>query len=107
ARITVVSPDYPVEHAGGADLARAVRPALDAHRIEFLPNFPVTKIDAEHVRSRDGRELEYDLLMLIPPFEGTSALAGTGLTDAEGFVRVDHTMRVPGAGGRFAVGGAV
>ena len=107
ARITVVRPDFPGESPGGADLARAVRPALDAHRIEFLPDFPVTKIDAEHVRSRDGRELEYDLLMLIPPFEGTSALVGTGLTDAEGFVRVDHTMRVLGAERMYAVGDAV
>ena len=107
ARITIVRPDYPGESPGGADLARAVRPALESHRIEFLPDFPVMKIDAEKVRSRDGRELEYDLLMLIPPFEGTSALAGAGLTDAEGFVRVDHTMRVLGAERMYAVGDAV
>jgi len=107
ARITVVRPDNPSESPGGDDLFRAVSPALDAHHIRFLPDFPVTKIDAEKVRSRDGRELEYDLLMLIPPFEGTSALAGTGLTDAEGFVRVDLTMRVLGAKRMYAVGDAV
>jgi sulfide:quinone oxidoreductase len=107
ARITVVMPDYPGEHSGGADLARAVRPALEAHGVEFLPNFPVAKVNAEFIRSRDGRELEYDLLMLVPPFEGASALAGTGLTDEAGFVRVDHTMRVFGTQRTYAAGDAV
>jgi sulfide:quinone oxidoreductase len=45
--------------------------------------------------------------MLVPPFEGTSALASTGLVDDEGFVRVDHTMRVLGAERIYAAGDAV
>jgi sulfide:quinone oxidoreductase len=45
--------------------------------------------------------------MLIPPFEGTSALSATGLTDEEGYVRVDHTMRVLGAQQMYAAGDAV
>jgi sulfide:quinone oxidoreductase len=107
ALVTVVSPDYPGERPGGADLARAVRPALNAHGIETVSNFPVAEVDAKAIRTRDGRELEYDLLMLVPPFEGASALAGTGLTDDDGFVRVDHTMRVPGVERMYAAGDAV
>lgn len=107
ARITVISPEYPSARPGGADLARALRPALEEHGIEFLAEFPVAKVTAEAVVSRDGREVEYDLLMLVPPFEGTSALAGTLLTDEEGYVRVDHTMCVLGAEGMYAVGDAV
>jgi sulfide:quinone oxidoreductase len=107
ARITVISPEYPSEHPGGADLARALRPALDAHHIEHLANFPITEVTAESVVSGDGREVEYDLLMLVPPFEGASALASTGLTDEGGYVRVDHTMRVLGAERMYAVGDAV
>ena len=106
-RITVVSPDYPGEHPGGAALADAVRPALEAHHIETLYNFPIAEVSAELVRAGDGRELEYDLLMLVPPFEGTSALSATGLTDEEGYVRVDHTMRVLGVRGMYAAGDAV
>jgi sulfide:quinone oxidoreductase len=107
ARITLISPDYPGEHPGGAALANAVRPALEAHNIETLAGFPVSEVSAEFVRAGDGREVEYDLLMLVPPFEGTSALSATGLTDEEGYVRVDHTMRVLGAGRMYAAGDAV
>ena len=107
ARITLISPDYPGEHPGGAALADAVRPALEAHNIETLSGFPITEVSAEFVRAGDGREVEYDLLMLVPPFEGTSALSSTGLTDEEGYVRVDHTMRVLGAERMYAAGDAV
>ena len=107
ARITVLSPDYPAEHPGGGELADALRPALERHHIETLGGFPVAEVEAGLVRARDGREVEYDLLMLVPPFEGTSALAGTGLVDDDGFVRVDHTMRVLGAEGMYAAGDAV
>ncbi len=107
ARISIINPDYPSQHPAGADLARALQPALEAHHIETLADFPISEVEAELVRAEDGREIEYDLLMLVPPFEGTSALAGTGLTDDEGFVRVDHTMRVIGAERMYAAGDAV
>ena len=107
ARITLISPDYPGEHPGGEALADAVRPALETHNIETLSGFPIKEVSAESVRAADGREVEYDLLMLVPPFEGTSALAATGLTDEEGYARVDHTMRVLGAERMYAAGDAV
>ncbi|HEY0169585.1 MAG TPA: FAD-dependent oxidoreductase [Pyrinomonadaceae bacterium] len=107
ARITVISPEAPGEQPGDADLARALRPALEAHHIEFLANFPIVEVTAGAVVSSDGREVEYDLLMLVPPFQGTSALASTGLADEAGYVRVDHTMRVLGAERMYAVGDAV
>src|SRR5215207_279456 len=107
ARITVVNPDYPGEHPGGGDMARAVAPALERHKIEALNGFPVAEVNAEAVLAKDGREVEYDLLMLVPPFEGTSALAGTSLVDEDGFVRVDHTMRALGAERVYAAGDAV
>jgi NADH dehydrogenase FAD-containing subunit len=107
ARITVLSPDYPTEHPGGAELVSALRPAFGHSHVETLNDFPIAEVEAGLVRARDGREVEYDLLMLVPPFEGTSALAGTGLTDESGFVRVDQTMRVLGAERMYAAGDAV
>ena len=107
ARITIIGPDYPAEHVGGGDIARAVSPAVEHLRIETLHGFPIKEVNAEAVIADDGREVEYDLLMLVPPFEGTSALAGTQLVDDDGFVRVDHTMRAHGAERVYAAGDAV
>lgn len=106
-RVTVVSPDHPAEHPGGSALAAAVRPAIEAHGINVIPNFAVERVEAGVVRAAGGRGLTCDLLMLVPPFEGASALAATNLVDEEGYARVDHTMRVLGAERMYAAGDAV
>jgi sulfide:quinone oxidoreductase len=108
ARITVITAEHPANaQPGGAALARAMRPALEARGIKFITDFPIREITATHLLSDDGLKLEYDLSMLVPPFQGASALANTSLTDGEGYVRVDDTMRVGGVERMYAVGDAV
>jgi hypothetical protein len=41
--------------------------------------------------------MDYDLLMPVPPFEGSGEAIYTGITDRNGCVRVDRQMRVTGA----------
>lgn len=106
-RITIASPEPPGDQLGGPEMARALRSALDAHDIEFLPDFPISKVTAEHVETVDGTRMGYDLLMLVPPFSGAPAMRGTGLTDEEGYIRIDATMRVQGIERMYAVGDCV
>jgi sulfide:quinone oxidoreductase len=106
-RITLVSPEPPSDALGGEALANALRSALSDHDINFLPDFRVTHVSPGAVSTEAGRYLNYDLLMLIPPFQGASAMASTGLTDADGYVSVDSTMRVRGADRMYAVGDCV
>jgi sulfide:quinone oxidoreductase len=106
-RITLVSPEPPSSHLGGMMMAKALRDALDAHDIEFLPDFPINRVTAKEVTSEGGHHLHYDLLMLIPPFGGASAVRGQGLTDRDGFIRVDRHMRVRDIDRMYAVGDAV
>jgi sulfide:quinone oxidoreductase len=107
ARITLVSPEPPGDALGGPGLARALKNALAEHSIEFLPDFPIAHISPGAVSTEAAHYLNYDLLMLIPPFHGPGAMASTGLTDADGYVAVDRTMRVRGADRMYAVGDCV
>lgn len=107
ARITLVSPERPSDALGGPSMARALKSALADHDIEFLPDFAITQISPGAVATRAGLYLNYDLLMLVPPFQGPSAMASTGLVDACGYVEVDHAMRVRGAESMYAVGDCV
>jgi sulfide:quinone oxidoreductase len=107
ARITLISPEPPGDALGGEAMARALRSALAEHDIEFLPDFAVAHVSPGAVSTEAGRYLNYDLLMLIPPFQGPSAMASTGLTDANGYVAVDPTMRVRGVERMYAVGDCV
>lgn len=106
-RITIVSPEAPGEPLGGMEMACALRTALDSHYIECLPGFPIRKVTANRVETGDGMWRNYDLLMLVPPFRGAPAVIGMGITDEEGYIRVEKTMRVRGIKHMYAVGDCV
>lgn len=105
-RITVVSPD-----GGDAELGIEASIALDkalaAHRIELLHDFPIEKVTSDTVATGEGDTLKFDLVMLLPPFRGSSAASYMGSIDADGYINVDWTMRVVGHEGIYAVGDCV
>jgi|SRR5688572_14137920 len=105
-RITVVTPDGP-DSALGEQGGAALNKALAAHRIELLHNFPIRTVSSNLVSTRQGDTLKFDLLMLLPPFTGSSAASYTGSTDSFGYVLVDRAMRVIGQTGIYAVGDCV
>jgi sulfide:quinone oxidoreductase len=105
--ITIVSDETPDEMFGGIPMSEALKGALDSHGIELVSDFAIARVTANAVIAADGRALSCDLNMLIPPFGGPGAFVGTGLTDEEGYLRVETTMRVPGIEGVYAAGDCV
>lgn len=106
-KISVVTPELPGERMEGEEMRRPLREALDAHGIEFWPNFPINRVTAERVHADGGPGLRYDLLMLLPPFACESAVMHQGITGAEGYIGVERTMRVAGVERMYAVGDSV
>lgn len=106
-RITFVSPEPFDDALAGTEVAGTLHTALNEHQIKSLPDFPISQITANSVQTDGGHFLDYDLLMLIPPFRGAGAVSRLGITDSHGFVLVDKAMRVPDAPGMYAVGDAV
>ncbi len=107
AKITIVSPDPPGFQLGDATIARALRGALDAHGIDFLPDFPIDRVTPGAVSTNNAHAINFNLLMLLPPFQGASPASRLGITSEEGYVNVDSTMRVLGAERMYAVGDCV
>ena len=105
-KITVVSPDGP-EAALGDEAGAALNQALAAHQIELLHNFPIATVTRNSVFTRHGETINFDLLMLVPPFRGSSAASYMGTTDCLGYILVDRTMRVIDHEGIYAVGDCV
>jgi NADH dehydrogenase FAD-containing subunit len=106
-RITVVSPGEFASEFEDRDAAIALENAFAAHEIEFLPNFPIETVTQDSVSTRSGQAINHDLLMLLPPFRGSSAASYLGLTNDEGYINVDWTMRVTGHNRIYAVGDCV
>ena len=105
-RITIVSPDAIGSEFGDSDVGIKLQKALDRHQIEFLPEFAIEKITEQTAITGTGQAIKFDLLMLMPPFQGASAALYQGITD-EAYINVDWSMRVIGAEGMYAVGDCV
>ena len=107
ARITVVSPQTLEAEIGDERGAAALRRALDSHQIELLTDFRIKSLAQNSTTSDTGDTLPFDLLMLVPPFRGSSAAHYLGVTDEEGYIHVDPTMRVVGHDRIYAAGDCV
>jgi len=105
--ITIASSESPDEMFGGIAMTEALKGALESNRIELVTDFAITQVTPNSVIAGDGRTLNCDLNMLIPPFGGPGGLVHTGIIDKEGYVQVDSTMRVESAEGMYAVGDCV
>ena len=105
-RITIVSPDA-ADLDFNPDFANALRTSFDRHQIEYLPDFPIDTVTPEAVITSHGHAINYNLVMLVPPFRGPAPVTGLGITDEEGYIGVDWAMRVPGVERMYAVGDCV
>src|SRR5262245_3973426 len=107
ARITIVSPEKLGGVLGGDAIAPALQDALDDRGIEFTPDFPVNRVTEKEVWAGGSQCMGYDLLMLIPPFQGPAEARHIGITDSDDYVRVDRRMRVHLADRMYAAGDSV
>ncbi|PWT95696.1 MAG: hypothetical protein C5B55_00940 [Blastocatellia bacterium] len=107
-RVTIVSPDPPGYQLGDSAIAHALRTTLEDHSIEFLSEFPVERVTPETLISKNGHNINYRLLMLVPPFRG-SAVSRTlqPTVGNEGYLNVDNTMRVQKCDRVYAAGDCV
>ncbi|HSE15506.1 MAG TPA: FAD-dependent oxidoreductase [Pyrinomonadaceae bacterium] len=103
-KITVVSPATLESEIMDPAGAAVIEKALAAHQIELLPNFSIDVLTQHSAITKDGAALNFDLLMLVPPFRGSSAASYLGITDEEGYIHVDSTMRVRGLDRIYAAG---
>jgi sulfide:quinone oxidoreductase len=106
ARITVISPQ-PIGAELGDETGIALQRALDSRGIAVLSDFAAKTVTKDAVITSEGRSLNFDLLMLLPPFKGSPAASYVGITNDEGYIKVEPTLRVMAHDGIYAVGDCV
>lgn len=106
-KITVVSPDTLEVELGDVTAAAALKRSLDSYQIELLTNVRIESLAQNSAITHTGNLIDFNLLMLLPPFRGSSAAYYLGVTDHEGYINVDRYMRVIGQERMYAVGDCV
>ena len=107
ATITVVSPQTLESELGDPGAAVALKRSLEDHRIELVTNFPIQILKPHFAVTNMQQTIDFNLLMLIPPFCGSSAAAYMGVNDEERYIDVDLNMRVIGHDRIYAAGDCV
>ncbi len=107
--ITIVFPELVEQAFGGAEIGVKLDWALGKHDIELVTDFPIEEIDAKQICGRGEQTIDYDLLMLIPPFRGQAIIGrmNQNIGDSEDYVRVNELMQVSGLPRTYAAGDMV
>jgi len=73
--------------------------------VRVVSNTYLATVAEKHIICADGQVLDFDLLVVIPPHEGSDLVEDAGLGDGLGFGRVDrHTLKSSIADRVFLVG---
>lgn len=86
-----------------------VEPYLKEKDIELMTMFNADDVDTEErvIYSMEGEEVEYDLLVMVPPHRGQKFVIDSGLASGQGWIPVDkYTLEVENHPGVFALGDA-
>lgn len=105
--VSVVFPESIEEAFAGAKIHQELIKAFHRHDIFVVTEFPVREITQRELISEKDLKIEYDLLMLVPPFRGHLFLNNMGVGDEFDFLIADERMRVPHFSGVYAVGDIV
>ena len=98
---------YPIQRVhGNPHIAEWARPIMDDRDINVETFFNAESVDPEANRltSMEGTDIDYDLLVGIPPHRGVDLVEDAGLGD-DGWVEVDqHTLEAENAENVYAIG---
>lgn len=86
-----------------------VTPMLEERGIRTEVFFNTESIDpiAKRVTSLEGDEIDYELLVMVPPHRGSKLVLDSGLGDKLGWLPTDrHTLEVTGLEGVYGLGDA-
>jgi sulfide:quinone oxidoreductase len=86
-----------------------VTPMLEERGIAYETFFNTEAIDpdARKVTSLEGSEIDYDLLVMVPPHRGARIVEESGLGDAQGWLPTDRgTLEVKGHPDVYGIGDA-
>jgi sulfide:quinone oxidoreductase len=101
---------YPINRVFTIEsVAEMVTPLLEQRGIHYTTFFNADAVDTDHrvIRSLEGEEVPYDLLVVVPPHRGARVIEDSGLGDPQGWLPTHRdTLEVKGLEHVYALGDA-
>lgn len=103
--VTAVFPSTLEKAFAGSSLFRDIDEEFDRLGVRLVPDFAIERIEERRIVSLLGPSLDYELLMLVPPFRGQNSLRHLSpITDDAGFAEVNDLLQVKGFERIYAAG---
>jgi len=86
---------------------RVLTEALEEKKINLTTNFTLGEVDHKNkiIKSYGGTEIDYDMLVSIPPNFGSQVMIDSGIADPMGYIPVDkHTLQPAGRDNVWVLG---
>ena len=109
-RVTVFHPWQQPMETFGPQMVEGFRQFLDQYQVGFEGGFTVEQHDRDRrvLRAADGRELEYDLAVMVPPHQAPPVVRTSKLAAANGYMDVQlPSMRSPAYENVYGIGDVV
>jgi sulfide:quinone oxidoreductase len=101
---------YPIGRVHSLEpVAEWAAPEFDRRGIRYETFVNVSEVDPQKkvVRTMEGSEIAYDLLIAIPPHQGAQVIRDSGIGDGGGWLPTDrHTLKLDGHDDVFVLGDA-
>lgn len=101
---------YPINRVFTIEsVSEMVTPMLDKRGIKYTTFFNADEVDTEQkvIRSLEGEEVPYALLVMVPPHRGAQVIEDSGLGDPQGWIPTHRdTLEVKGREHVYALGDA-
>jgi sulfide:quinone oxidoreductase len=104
AELAVYSAEPGPMGVAGPEVSAAVRGMVEKKGIAYHPEHQVARVEGKQLAFTSGARVEFDLLVYVPPIRPPRALAGSGLVDDSGWVRVDRQTMATRFPGVYALG---
>lgn len=105
---TEITYTYPLNRVFTVESAAGyAQTLLEQRNVQIETFFNLEEVDPENkvIRSMEGTELPYDLLVMIPPHRGAKYLQGNPIADEQGWVKTNrNTLEVKGFDNIWAMG---
>jgi len=90
-QISTYTPEPLPMPVAGPVVGRALKDLIEARGIAFYPQVKLAAVDAarRELTFEDGRRVEYDLLVAVPPHRCPATVTGAGLVGETGWVSVN------------------
>ncbi len=99
---------YPIARVFSIEsVAELAAPLLEQRNIQVETFFNLEEVQPGKALSLEGTELDFDLLVMVPPHRGPEFLQGSPIAEPRGWVLTDrHTLQVKGTDHIWALGDA-